>query len=184
MELLPIKNLILRELKNSRYRYSHFLFLRGEDMSVCSIEESDTWSITLPVGEPLNEIQLTITFAESYLDVLAFPHPIILDREQVFEMERFINLLNGYVKLQNSNGRFYVDEVPLDIAYSARVSYQFLTAFPTESMENGMMGFWDIIADAAIPLYGVAKGEMDTEAACRYMVEIWQQNEDDGEELD
>ena len=46
------------------------------------------------------------------------------------------------------------------------------------------MGFWDIIADAAIPLYGVAKGEMDTETACRYMVEIWQQNADDGEELD
>jgi hypothetical protein len=79
--------------------------------------------------------------------------------------------MNSHVKA--GNGRFYLDEEYLDIAYSIRVSYFILEAFPIESIQNSIFAALDFYVDAASPLYSVSKGNISTEEACNYMDKLW-----------
>lgn len=133
----------------------------------------DMWHLTFCVGAPLGEIQLTLEFQDEYVDVLAFPHPRIIDEKCALDMVRFVNWLNGNVKLHGSNGRFYVDENDLDVAYSARLSYKYLELLPQEAVSHGVLGFLGFVAAAAVSLYQIGKGDMTAEDGCQYMVELW-----------
>jgi len=168
------KLLLYQEL--SRQTGSCFRLACLEDGQITeSSWKSDMWNLSFLVGAPLGEIQVTLDFREEWIDVLAFPHPRIVDEDCVLEIVRFVNCLNGYVKLQDTNGRFYVDETDLDVAYSARLSYRYLELLPQEAVSHGVLGFLGFVADAAVPLYSVGQGEMTLEEGIQFMVEMWNQ---------
>ena len=146
----------------------------GPHFSFACLKDGDMWNLSFPIGAPLGEIQVTLDFRKEWIDVLAFPHPRIIDGDCVSEMVRFANCLNGYVKLQNTNGRFYVDENDLDVAYSARIGYKYLELMPQEAVSHGVLGFLGFVSDAAVPMYQVGQGEMTAEEGVQYMVELWE----------
>lgn len=162
------------ELRKQAGPYFNFACLEDGDTTSPTIK-ADMWNLSFAVGAPLGEIQVTLDFHKEWIDVLAFPHPRIIDENRVSEMVRFVNCLNGYVKLQNTNGRFYVDENDLDVAYSARIGYKYLELLPQEAVSHGVLGFLGFVADAAVPLYQVGQGEMTAEEGCRYMEELWEE---------
>ena len=90
-------------------------------------------------NEPLQELQLTVSLFNNFCDILLFPHPIILDKENTLEAIRFINIVNSHCKPHNSNGRFYVDEEYLDIVFSSRISYDYIEAFPKKYIEDSVV---------------------------------------------
>lgn len=152
----------------------HYIFLENETITTPSLVK-DEWSLSFPVGQPLGEVQITLSFKQGWVDILAFPHPRIIKEEYILEMVRFVNCLNGYIKVHDTNGRFYVDENDLDVAYSARISYEYLEYLPQKAVSQGVLGLLGFVADTAIPLYCVGKGEMTAEEGCRYLVELWEQ---------
>ncbi|MGM9602759.1 MAG: hypothetical protein ACI3W5_14405 [Faecousia sp.] len=173
MTKTQVKLVVYQELWRQADSHFSFACLEDGDITAPSIN-ADMWNLSFPVGAPLGEIQVTLAFHKEWIDVLAFPHPRIIDENRVLEMVRFVNCLNGYVKLQDTNGRFYVNENELDVAYSARLSYQYLELRPQEAVSHGVLGFLSFVADAAVPLYHIGKGEMTADEGCQYMVELWE----------
>lgn len=167
------KAIIFQEIQCQSPIIPHYIFLENEEITTPSLMK-DEWNLSFPVGKPLREVQLTLNFQKNWVDILAFPHPRIIEEEHVLEMVRFVNCLNSYVKLQNTNGRFYIDETDLDVAYSSRLSYKYLELLPQEAVSHGVLGFLSFVADAAAPLYCVGQGEMTAEGGCRYVVELWE----------
>ena len=115
MNKLQAKFMTYLELRKQTGPHFSFACLEDGDMTSPTIK-ADMWNLSFAVGAPLGEIQVTLAFHKEWIDILAFPHPRIIDEDYVSEMVRFVNCLNGYVKLQNTNGRFYVDENDLDVA--------------------------------------------------------------------
>ena len=150
-----------------------FASMKGNYATAPSLT-SDIWNLSFSVGAPLHEIQITLTFCEDWVDVLAFPHPRVIKEKYVLEMVRFVNSLNGYVKLQNTNGRFYVDEDYLDVVYSARLSYRYLDVMPQAAVCHGILGFLGFVMDMALPLYQIGQGIMTAKEGCQYMMELWE----------
>lgn len=154
----------------------HFECMCEGALSAPSIH-SDMWNLTFPMAVqlemPWGEVQVSIEFLNDWIDVLAFPHPRIIEKDCVVATVRFINCLNNFVKLQNTNGRFYVDEHDLDVAYSARINYRYLEFFPKEAVDHGVLGCLRFVADIAIPLYQVGHGEMTYEEGRQYISDLW-----------
>lgn len=167
---MEAKFALCKELDRQAGANVHIACLEDGKITGMSLD-ADMWNLSFPVGAPLGEIQITVEFNEDWIDVLAFPHPCILNKDHVPEMLRFVNCLNGYIKLQRTNGRFYVDG--LDVAYNARLSYQYLELLPKEAVSRGVLGFLGFVADAAVPLYQVGQGEMTAAEGCQYMADRW-----------
>ena len=165
---------IFWELRKQAWPHFRFACLDDGEIVASSLN-ADMWNLSFSVGAPLGEIQVTLAFHKEWVDVLAFPHPRIINEDSVLEMVRFVNCLNGYVKLQDTNGRFYIDESDLDMAYSSRLNYKYLELLPQEAVSHGVLGFLSFVADAAVPLYCVGQGDMTAEEGCRYMVELWEE---------
>lgn len=110
-------------------------------------------------------------FLQKYIDLLAFPHPIIVEKKYVLPTIRFLNFLNSYIKTRN--GRFYLDEDFLDVAFSARIPYYLLESHPKESIEVSILGSVDFFLDAKYPIFKVSKGIINADEAIGSMKEIW-----------
>jgi len=161
------------ELRKQAGQHFSFACLKDGIITSPSIKH-DMWNLSFPIGPPLGEMQVTLEFHKEWIDVLAFPHPRIIDEDCVSEMVRFVNCLNCYVKLQNTNGRFYVDEHELDIAYSARVSYKYLELLPQDAVSHAILGFHSFATDTAVPLYQIGHGQMTAKEGCQYLIELWE----------
>lgn len=173
MNKTQAKFVIYQELSRQIGSNFSFMCLKDGNITAPSVK-ADMWNLSFPIGAPLGEIQVTLAFHKEWIDVLAFPHPRIIDEGCVLEMIRFINSLNAYVKLQDTNGRFYVDEDALDVVYSARLSYKYMELMLLEAVRYGVLGLLDFVADAAIPLNLIGQGAMTVEEGYQYMVELWE----------
>ena len=172
MNKLQAKTMLYFELRRQAGHHFSFVCLEEGDITPTSIK-ADMWNLSFPVGAPLGEMQVTLDFYKEWVDVLAFPHPQIIDEDCIIEMVRFVNCLNGYVKLQNTNGRFYVNENDLDVAYSARLNYRYLELLPQEAVSHSILGFLGFVVDVGVPLHLVGKGEMTAEDGCQYIANLW-----------
>lgn len=172
MNKMQAKLALCKEINRQAGPNIHIACLEDGKITAASLD-AIMWNISFAVGAPLGEIQITVEFNEDWIDILAFPHPRIIDEGHVLEMMRFVNCLNGYIKLQRTHGRFFVDENDLDVAYNARLSYEYLELMPQEAVSHGVLGFLGFVADAAVPLYQVGHGKMTAAEGCQYMVERW-----------
>lgn len=155
-------------IQKQKYQYKYFDYYNDGPID---IKKANGLHYTFEIKKPMSEIQISVTFLDKYFDVLAFPHPVIVDKRFVLNVVRFLNYLNGYIKM--GNGRFYLDEEFLDVAFSVRVPYYILEAFPAESVENSISGSIAFFIDFARPLYHVSKGSLSVEEACKYVDEIY-----------
>jgi|LSQX01.2.fsa_nt_gb hypothetical protein len=173
MTKLEAMGLVRNLVDQQKYMYTHICYIKGDDSRAVPIDISkiDTIHLTFAVGDPIGEIQMSLQFDESYLDILAFPHPIIVDKTYALQIAKFLNFLNTYNKTWS--GRFYLDEDFLDIAYSVRIPYYLLDAFPNESMVNGISIPIDLYLDIKYLLYKVSKGIIESEEAIEGMKGIW-----------
>lgn len=163
--------MVRKLVDRQKYRYTHIYYMKNESSEPIDISKVDMMHLTFHIGEPLEEVQITLEFCEKYIDLLAFPHPIIVDKKYVLPTIRFLNFLNSYIKTMN--GRFYLDEDSLDVAFSARIPYYLLQSYPKESVADSIVGSIDFFLDAKFLLFEVSKGIIDAEKAIDSMREIW-----------
>lgn len=163
--------LVRKLVDQQKYMYTHIHYIKNESSEPVDISKIDMIHLTFDVGEPLEEVQVALHFCEKYIDLLAFPHPIIVEKKYVLPTIRFLNFLNSYIKTRN--GRFYLDEDFLDVAFSARIPYYLLESHPKESIEDSILGSVDFFLDAKYPLFKVSKGIIDVDEAIDSMKEIW-----------
>ncbi|NMA85003.1 MAG: hypothetical protein GX962_14200 [Epulopiscium sp.] len=165
--------LVRKLLDQQKYLYTRIQYVKDVDnrVALVDISEVDTIHLTYDVGEPIGEIQMSLRFDKTYMDKLAFPHPIIVNEKYILQITRFLNFLNSYNKTWN--GRFYLDEDYLDIAYSARIPYYLLDAYPNKSMKGGVSTPIDLYLDIKYLLFKVSKGIIGAEEAIEGMKELW-----------
>ena len=84
------------------------------------------WHCTFDMGSGLPEIQMSIQFCDTYVDILSFPHPVIVNESNYDNLLNTINYINWSIKI---NGRFYIDHYN-DIAYSLRLKYETMERMP------------------------------------------------------
>ncbi len=161
-----VKKLISQE----RYQIARMTYLNNSK-GLVEVAKLDTLHLRFKIGEPLKEIQMSVTFCDTYFDLLAFPSPIMVDEKFSLSTIRFINFLNQYLKM--GNGRFYFDQETMDVAISVRIPYYLLQAFPLESTDKSIIGSIVFYIDAGYPLYHVSNGRMMVEEAYDYMNKIW-----------
>lgn len=161
-----VKKLINQE----RYQFAHMTYLNNSK-GLVEVAKLDTLHLRFKIGEPLKEIQMSVTFCDKYFDLLAFPSPIMVDEKFSLSTIRFINFLNSYLKM--GNGRFYLDQETMDVAISVRIPYYFLQAFPLESVDKSIIGSIEFYIDVGYSLYQVSNGCMTVEVACDYMNRVW-----------
>lgn len=82
----------------------------------------DLWHFTFQMDAGLPEIQMTLEFTDDHLDILAFPHPIIVNDDNFYDLLRIVNNINWNLK---SLGRLYIDDYN-DLVYSLRLKYSSL----------------------------------------------------------
>lgn len=145
------KNLISKQ----RYNFSQIQYI-NTNSEIVDIRNLNTIHMTYFMGSNIKQIQTTVTFEEKYLDSLSFVSPRILRKEYVNESIRFINFVNGYIK--SGNGRFYIDEEYLDIAYAIRIQYYIFEQFENECTEDMLSVVMDFYNDISVPLWNVATG--------------------------
>ena len=174
MNKLQAKLLVYQELCRQAESNFHFVCVENGQAMEPNIR-TDAWNLAFSVTEPLNEMQITFEFFEEWFDVLSFPHPRIIEENCVSEMVRLVNFLNGDVMLQDTNGRFFVDEKYLDVAYSARLSYKYLELMPHLAVSRGILGFLSYVSNVATPLYQVAQGYMTADEGYQYILDVWNQ---------
>lgn len=163
--------IVRRLIDQQKYRYTHIHYMKNGSSNPIDLSKVDMIHLTYYVGEPFGEVQITLKFCEKYIDLLAFPHPIIVDKKYVLPIIRFLNFLNSYIK--SMNGRFYLDEDFLDVAFSARIPYYLLESHPKESIADSIVGLIDFFLDAKFLLFEVSKGIIDAEKAIDSIREIW-----------
>ena len=164
---------VLAEINRQKYPCTHLKFLKDGFEGVYLLTEADTLHFTFGVPAPINEYQMTIVFHDTFCDVLAFPHPTIILPDYIQASEQVTNCINGYVKIPDSSGKFYVDEEYLDFVYSARISYRYLEAFPDLAIKDGAFGYLPFMADVGNFVFQVAQGQMPAEEACQHIVSLW-----------
>ena len=162
--------MVRKLVDRQKYMYTHIYYMKNESSELVDISKVDMLHLTFYVGEPFGEVQITLKFCEKHIDLLAFPHPIIIDKKYVLSTIRFINFLNSYIK--SLNGRFYLDEDFLDLVFSARIPYYLLESYPKESIADSIVGSIEFFLDAKFVLFEVSKGIIDVDKAIDSMREI------------
>lgn len=167
------RNLVIREMKNCTILPSRMVYLNTTNKPV-DITQIDTLHYEFDVDRFPGQLQMTVAFFEDgYCDLLMYVHPVIVDRQHVVPVVRFINFINSNFKPHNCSGRFYVDEESLDIAFVARQSYTTLQEHPANCIKNCVSAPICFFQDMADPLYMVSKGSITYEQATLHMEEIW-----------
>ncbi|HCW04527.1 MAG TPA: hypothetical protein DGK91_08365 [Clostridium sp.] len=111
---------------------------------------------------------MTIKFNESFLDVLVFPHPIIVNDNNFYDLLRIINYINWNLK---GLGRLYIDDYR-DLAYSLRIKYDFLEKMPEFTL--GELEFAiDIYSDLFKTIFDISEGEISYDDGKRQIELIW-----------
>ena len=125
-----------------------YIFLR-QSLSI------DKWHLTFKLDSIIYELQMTIDFEDTYVDILCFPHPTLLSQESANYIAslKTVNFLNWCVK---GNGRFYIDDF-LDLAYSLRIDYNTLYFLSHESAKQ-IESAIDYFSDIFQPLLNVCQG--------------------------
>lgn len=164
--------LVRKLIDEQKYLYTHISYMKDEGNAPILLQNVDVIHLIFAMGQPLKEVQLSIRFDNIYVDILAFPHPVIVKPDCVSHTIRFLNFVNNYLKTWN--GRFYLDEEFLDIAYSARIPYYLLEVYPSNSISAGVTEPIDFYKDIQHSLFGVAQGIITSTTAILNMKVLWQ----------
>ena len=129
----------------------------------------DSWHYTFDMGPGLPETQMSLTFLDYFLDVLAFPHPVIVNEDNFINLLQAINYINNNVK---GLGHFYIDEYH-NIAYCLRLKYDLIEGMPAECLREIELAV-DIYVDILKILFDVSRNVLAYEQ-CRAEIDlIWQ----------
>lgn len=116
------------------------------------------------------ELQTSMTFEESYVDILTFVSPIILEPESetYYRVIELVNYIQWYIK---GFGRMYVDNEG-NIAYSLRFKYSFLES-NSEMVLDEYQTCIDYYSDLFTIIHDVAKRKIDVDDGMKLIDEIW-----------
>lgn len=151
----------MREVKRmvaENYKYSHMQHYNTKGQ-VIDYQKLNMVHYSFKSETPLKEIQVTFEFQETFFDMLAFPHPVIVTEKFLRETIDFINYVNSIIKV----GRLYVDTEYLDIAFSVRVPYDIFEAFETKGIDLSLNSALCFYHDLGYILYAVVTGEMSAD---------------------
>ncbi len=126
------------------------------------------WHLTFKMDRKAHELQMTLDFNNTYVDVLCFPHPKILKDENYIAALKTVNYINWIVK---ANGRFYIDDYS-DIAYSLRLDYKILETMPHESVKEIQCAI-EFYIDLFQILLQVCQGTATYEESREYVDSVW-----------
>lgn len=149
---------IKEEIKNFKYIIDKKEFIK-----------IDLWHFTFQIDAGLPEIQMTIDFHEEFLDLLAFPHPIIVNENNFYNLLRIINTINWNWK---AGGKLYIDDYR-DLAYSLRVKYDFLEKMPELALKEIEFAI-DIYSDLLKIIFDISQGNMTYEDGKKEIDLIWE----------
>lgn len=156
MNKLKALDLMKNLLKNFKYIYK------------IEIIQIDIWHFTFNMDVGLPDIQMTLTFRENYIDILAFPHPVIVNNDNFDKLIRIINYVNWNAK---GIGRLYIDDNK-DITYSLRMKYEMLEKMPNLCL-NEIEFAIDIYSDILKIVFNISNNEMSYEAGKKEIDLMW-----------
>jgi len=113
---------------------------------------------------------MTFAFNDSFVDLLCFVSPRVLNRKDncYLETHKLVNCINWNVK---SWGRYYIDDY-YDLAYSLRLDYNVLETIPHECAKEIECSV-DYYADLFIPIINVCKDKASYKETKEYIDAIW-----------
>lgn len=116
------------------------------------------------------ELQTSMTFEETYVDILTFVSPIIIEPESetYYRVIELVNYIQWYIK---SFGRMYVDAEG-NIAYSLRFKCTFLESNP-EIVIDEYQTCIDYYSDLFSIIHDVAKRKIDVDDGMKLIDEMW-----------
>lgn len=71
------------------------------------------------------ELQLQATFFDKKVEIMIFPHPIIIQKN-IIPIIRFVNELNSYVNTYDLYGKIIVLSDSKDIAFATKLPYSYI----------------------------------------------------------
>lgn len=169
MMLEKVKHIVKKLMKEQKYKYDYMNYLSSDGLPI-DITQADILHYSFCKIPYINELQVSITFKSKHFEVLIFPDPILIDKEDEESTILFINHINSYIKL----GRFYIDTDYLDIVWASnKVSYDILEAFPNKIIEENISEGMSYFIDISYSLSKLIKGEFNIKEACAYIDELW-----------
>ena len=156
MNKVKALRLMQNQLKDLKYIYKK------------EILAMDLWHFVFEMDLGLPEIQMSIEFTDNYVDILVFPHPVIVTGENFDSLVRVINYINWNIK---GIGRLYVDDHN-DIAYSIRIKYEMLEKLTDLSLREIELAI-DIYSDVLKILFDISTNKMDYEAGKEEIRLMW-----------
>lgn len=149
------------DLMNSQFKNFKYIYKK-------ELLKIDLWHFTFNMDLGLPKIQMTLEFSEKYLDILAFPHPVIVNDENFGGLFRIINYINWNIK---GIGRFYIDDNK-DIAYSLRIKYEMLEKMPKLSLQEIEFAI-DLYSDILKILFDISNNKMSYEDGKKEIDFMW-----------
>ena len=128
--------------------------------------------LTYKMDSKTHELQTSMMFEESWVDMLTFisPTAVDVDSSEYLEVLKTINFINWSSK--SSCGRMYIDSYG-DIAYSLRFTYLWIENYPEvfiDEYEAAIKYYEDLFA----VLLDVAFGRKSSKEAIAFITEMWE----------
>lgn len=143
----------------------------GADGKLVALENVDCIHLTWFLDNALQELQITCTFRDKWLDILGFPdingNPVEMSEGGAEEVVRFLNEVNGHAKFGCA---FYLDTETYDIACAGRIPYPLLERAPDYAV-NMIDGIWEFFNDVGGELVAVAQERLTVREALQVVLD-------------
>lgn len=118
------------------------------------------------------ELQLQANFYQDNLELMIFPDPRIIKKENIISIIKFINAVNSYKINYSLLGRFIVLEDDLDIAFATNLSYDFIESYD-EYFHQSVIKPIEIFCDILILLYLLSIGHTNFDMCIQMLDKKW-----------
>lgn len=143
----------------------------GADGKLVALENVDCIHLTWFLDNALQELQITCTFRDKWLDLLGFPDiggdPVEMSEHGAEEVIRFLNEVNSHAKFGCA---FYLDTETQDIACAGRISYPLLERAPDYAVSM-IDSIWEFFSDVGGELMDVAQEHLTAREAFRLVID-------------
>ena len=151
-----------KKVENMLHNQFKYLFVEN-------VIDLHTIHLTFKMDSKSYNLQMTLRFADTYCDILAFISPRVVYENNYLNILKTINVINSYAK---GCGKFYVYNDYSDIVYSLRLNYSLLemkTELFLKEIELAVQYYEDVFT----LILEVASGKKSFEACNNFIHEMW-----------
>lgn len=135
----------------------------------CEADEPTVCQMHFPSEGAIKEVQVSLVFRESWLEVLTVPRPQIFKAMHAVVL---MNTLNKFAQQSEFVGSFYFD-CELGLVHSTRIPYDYLELAPTRAIAGGVLSGLSIFDEIGDTLCKVGSGEFTAEDASEEIIEMF-----------